>query len=58
MGAAGHLSVAFSGKSPPLAILAAVKKGGLEVQLNELKDAKKDAPPTLTNPDGWVISKA
>ena len=52
MGAAGHASVAYSGKSPPLAIIAAAQKAGLEVKLSELKDAKKDAPPTLTNADG------
>ena len=52
MGAAGHASLAYSGKSPPLAILAAAQKIGLEVQLGERKDAKKDEPPTLTNADG------
>ena len=51
----GAATVAYSGKSPPLAILAAAQKAGLDVQVNEVKDGNKDAPPTLTMADGYVI---
>lgn len=52
MGAAGHAFVVYSGKSAPLAILAAAQKAGLEAKLSEHKDAKNDAPPILTSSDG------
>jgi len=55
MGAAGHASVSYSGKNPPLAILAAAQKANVDVKLDELKDGKKDAPPTFTTTDGYVI---
>lgn len=51
----GAATVAYSGKNPPLAILAAAQKAGLDVQVNEVKDGNKDAPPTLTMADGYVI---
>ena len=55
MGAASHASLAYSEKNPPLAVLAAAKKMGLQLQPSELKDAKKDAPPVLSTADGYVI---
>ena len=55
MGAASHASLAYSEKNPPLAVLAAAKKIGLQLQCSELKDAKKDAPPVLSTADGYVI---
>lgn len=52
MGAAGHASVSFSGKNPPLAVLAAAQKANVNVKLDEPQDGKKDAPPTFTTTDG------
>ncbi len=55
MGAASHASLAYSEKNPPLAVLAAAKKIGLQLHSSELKDAKKDAPPVFSMADGCVI---
>ncbi len=52
MGAAGHASVSYSGKNPPLAVLAAAQKANVDVKLDELKDGGKDALPTFTTTDG------
>lgn len=55
MGAASHASLAYSEKNPPLAVLAAAKKIGLQLQYSELQDAKKDALPVLSTADGYMI---
>ena len=54
MGAASHASLAYSQKSPPLAVLAAAQKNGLQLECTELTDGKKDVPPVLSTTAGYV----
>jgi hypothetical protein len=44
----------YSGKFPPLAVVAAAEIAGIEIEIKEEPKFAKDAPPLLCLPEGYL----